>query len=71
MYKRIHYIMWYQGLFGGSKKAKKALEHYGGFEELYEVVTKDNDTEGLLSGFTRQRLSSFSLFDAFDAIELS
>ena len=61
--------MWYQGLFGGSKKAKKALEHYGGFEELYEVVTKDNDTEGLLSGFTRQRLSSFSLFDAFDAIE--
>ena len=69
MYKRIHYVMWYQGLFGSSKKAKKALEHYGGFEELYEVVTKDNDTDGLLRGFTRQRLSSFSLFDAFDAIE--
>ena len=69
MYKRIHYVMWYQGLFGSSKKAKKALEYYGGFEELYEVVTKDEDTEGLLRGFTKQRLSSFSLFDAFDAIE--
>lgn len=61
--------MWYQGLFGNSKKAKKALEYYGGFEELYEVVTKDEDTEGLLRGFTRQRLTSFSLFDAFDSIE--
>ncbi len=69
MYKRIHYVMWYQGLFGNSKKAKKALGHYGGFEELYEVVTKDEDTDGLLRGFTRQRLTSFSLFDAFDAIE--
>jgi len=69
MYKRIHYIMWYQGLFGDSKKAKKALEHYGGFEKLYEVVTKDGDTEGLLCGFTRERLSAFSLFDAYDAIE--
>ena len=69
MYKRIHYVMWYQGLFGSSKKAKKALEYYGGFEELYEVVTKDEDTEGLLRGFTKQRLFSFSLFDAFDAIE--
>lgn len=61
--------MWYQGLFGNSKRAKKALEHYGGFEKLYEVVTKDGDADGLLRGFTRERLSSFSLFDAFDAIE--
>ena len=69
MYKRIHYVMWYQGLFGNSKRAKKALEHYGGFEKLYEVVTKDGDTDGLLRGFTGERLSSFSLFDAFDAVE--
>ncbi len=61
--------MWYQGLFGNSKKAKKALEHYGSFERLYEVVTKDEDTEGLLRSFTKERLASFSLFDAFDAIE--
>lgn len=61
--------MWYQGLFGSSKKAKKALEYYGGFEKLYEVVTRNEDTEGLLRGFTEQRLSSFSLFDAFDVIE--
>lgn len=61
--------MWYQGLFGGSKKARKALEHYGGFEELYEVVTNDKDTDGLLKGFSPQRLSSYSLFDAFDSIE--
>ncbi len=61
--------MWYQGLFGNNKKAKKALEHYGSFERLYEVVTKDEDADGLLRSFTRERLSSFSLFDAFDAIE--
>lgn len=69
MYNRTTYIMWYQGLFGNSKKAKKALEHYGGFEKLYEVVTKDDDTDGLLKGFSRQRLTSFSLFDALDSIE--
>ncbi len=61
--------MWYQGLFGDSKKAKKALDHYGSFERLYEVVTGDGDTDGLLRSFTKERLSSFSLFDAFDAIE--
>ena len=69
MYGRTDYIMWYHGLFGNSKKARKALEYYGGFEELYEVVTKNADTKGLLKGFDRQRLTSFSLFDATDCIE--
>ncbi len=69
MYNRTDYIMWYHGLFGNSKKARKALEHYGSFEKLYEVVTKDCDTAGLLKGFTRQRLTLFSLFDAADCIE--
>ncbi len=69
MYSRTDYIVWYHGLFGNSKKARKALDYYGSFEKLYEVVTKDTDTEGLLKGFTRQRLTSFSLFDASDCIE--
>ena len=62
--------MWYHGLFGNSKKAKKALEHYGSVERLYEVVANDEDTDGLLRGFSRQKLTSYSLFDASESIEL-
>ena len=69
MWGRDVYIMWYHGLFGNSKKAKKALEYYGSFERLYEVVKTDTDTEGLLNGFKRTRLSAYSLLDASESIE--
>ena len=69
MWGRDVYIMWYHGLFRNSKRARKALEYYGGFEKLYEVVKNDADTEGLLSSFKRTRLSSYSLLDASETIE--
>ena len=70
MKTRLNYIMWYHGLFGSSKRAKKALDFYGGFEKLYEVVKNDADTEGLLKNFHRTRLTSYSLLDASETIEM-
>ena len=69
MWHRDVYIMWYHGLFGNSKRAKKALEHYGGFEQLYEVVRHDADKDGLLKAFKKEKLSSYSLLDASETIE--
>lgn len=69
MRNRLNYIMWYHKLFGTNKKAEKALEYYGGFERLYEVVVNKADTQGLLQSFPESRLFSWSLMDSFDIIE--
>ena len=70
MFDRLSYITWYHATFGTNKKAAKALAHYGGFEELYEVVNNDADTEGLLSGFSAERLKHYSIFDAGEINEV-
>lgn len=70
MFDRLSYITWYHTVFGTSKKAAKALEYYGGFERLYEVVCDDADTEGLLSGFSPEKLKYYSLLDASEINEM-
>ncbi len=71
MISRKNYIMWYHMTFGTNKKAQKALDFYGGFERLYEVVTKDEDNAGLLEGFKKARLSAYSLLDASEAVAVT
>ncbi len=70
MFSRRSYITWYHTVFGTNQKAAKALEYYGGFERLYEVVVKNADTGGLLSSFSPERLTSYSLVDAYEITKL-
>lgn len=58
------YILWYHKCFGKTLKGRKALQHYGGYKELYDAIFQGNEETGLLKNAPAGKYTSFSVIDA-------